>query len=191
VARLDDVGHLRHLGTGRHRPDQSGREGGARVAVPAETVVAPPPEDETAMQRAFVLAYRTLARVSRAMPEKTGTAVARRLGRLSYRLSSKARLVVAANQAQVLGRPVDDPLVVASTREAFELYARYFVESFPLPELSDEEIVARVDCDTEYRLHEAAAAGKGGICALPHLGNWDAAGRWMKAIATLAPAGAR
>ena len=42
--------------------------------------------------------------------------------------------------------------------------------------------MARVDCDTEYRLHEAAAAGKGGICALPHLGNWDAAGRWMKAI---------
>ena len=92
------------------------------------------------------------------------------------------RQVVAANQAQVLGRPVDDPLVVASTREAFELYARYFVESFHLPELSDEEIVARVDCDTEYRLHDAAAAGKGGICALPHLGNWDAAGRWMKAI---------
>ena len=90
--------------------------------------------------------------------------------------------MVAANQAQVLGRPVDDPLVVASTREAFELYARYFVDSFHLPELSDEEIVARVDCDTEYRLHDAAAAGKGGICALPHLGNWDAAGRWMKAI---------
>ena len=152
------------------------------TTTPDETIAALPPEQETGAQRAFVLAYQTLARVSRAMPEKTGTAVAERLGRLSYRLSTKARVVVAANQAQVLGRPVDDPLVVASTREAFELYARYFVESFHLPELSDEEIVARVDCDTEYRLHEAAAAGKGGICALPHLGNWDAAGRWMKAI---------
>ena len=116
------------------------------------------------------------------MPEKTGRAVAARLGRVSYRLSSKARLVVAANQAQVLGRPVDDPLVVASTREAFELYTRYFIDSFHLPELSDDDIVARVDCDTEYRLHDAFEAGKGGICALPHLGNWDAAGRWMKAI---------
>jgi lauroyl/myristoyl acyltransferase len=152
------------------------------TTTPDETIEALRPEDETAVQRAFVLAYRSLARVSRAMPEKTGTAIATRLGRLSYRLSSKARLVVAANQAQVLGRPVDDPLVVASTREAFELYARYFVESFHLPELSDAEIVARVDCDTEYRLHDAAAAGKGGICALPHLGNWDAAGRWMNAI---------
>jgi lauroyl/myristoyl acyltransferase len=139
-------------------------------------------EEETLTQRAFVLAYQGLGRVARAMPEKTGRAVAARLGRLSYRLSPNARKVVAANQAQVLGRPVDDPLVVASTREAFELYTRYFVDSFRLPELSDEEIVARVDCDTEYRLHDVAAAGKGGICALPHLGNWDAAGRWMKAI---------
>ena len=147
-----------------------------------EPTLALDPEDETLGERAFVLAYQALGRAARAMPEKTGRAVGTRLGRLSYRLSPNVRQVVAANQAQVLGRPVDDPLVVASTREAFELYARYFVESFHLPELSDEEIVARVDCDTEYRLHDAAAAGKGGICALPHLGNWDAAGRWMKAI---------
>jgi KDO2-lipid IV(A) lauroyltransferase len=140
------------------------------------------PEAETSAQRAFVLAYQVLGRVARAVPEKTGRALATRLGRISYRLSPRARRVVTANQAQVLGRPVDDPLVAASTREAFELYARYFVDSFHLPQLSDEEIVARVDCDTEYRLHDAAAAGKGGICALPHLGNWDAAGRWMKAI---------
>jgi lauroyl/myristoyl acyltransferase len=102
------------------------------TTTPDETIAALPPEQETGMQRAFVMAYQALARASRAMPEKTGTAVAKLLGRLSYRLSSKARLVVAANQAQVLGRPVDDPLVVASTREAFELYARYFVESFHL-----------------------------------------------------------
>ena len=140
------------------------------------------PEDESPGERAFVLAYQMLGRAARSMPEKTGRAVGTRLGRLSYLLSPNVRQVVAANQAQVLGRSVDDPLVVASTREAFQLYARYFVESFHLPEFSDEDIVARVDCDTEYRLHDAAAAGKGGICALPHLGNWDAAGRWMKAI---------
>lgn len=139
-------------------------------------------EEESPTQRAFVLAYLALGRVARVLPEKTGRAVAGRAGRLAHRLSSNVREVVAVNQAQVLGRPVDDPLVVASTREAFELYARYFVDSFHLPVLSDEEIVARVDCDTAYRLHDAVAAGKGGICALPHLGNWDAAGRWMHAI---------
>jgi phosphatidylinositol dimannoside acyltransferase len=139
-------------------------------------------QEETLSERGFVLAYQVLGRAARAVPEKTGRAAAVRLGRIFSRLSPHARSVVAANQAQVLGRPVDDPLVVASTNEAFRLYARYFFDSFHLPELNDEEIVARVDCDTEYRLHDAAAAGRGGICALPHLGNWDAAGRWMKAI---------
>jgi lauroyl/myristoyl acyltransferase len=139
-------------------------------------------EEQSLGQRAMVLAYEVLRRGARSMPEKTGRAIAKRVGRASCRLSPNVRHVVAFNQAQVLGRPVDDPLVAASTREAFELYARYFVDSFHLPALSDEDIVARVDCDTEYRLHDAAAAGRGGICALPHLGNWDAAGRWMKAI---------
>jgi phosphatidylinositol dimannoside acyltransferase len=139
-------------------------------------------DEETPAQRASVFAYRVLGGVARAMPEKTARAVATRLGRLSCRLSPHTRSVVAANQAQVLGRPDDDPFVVSSTREAFELYARYFVDSFHLPEMSDQDIVARVECDTEYRLHDTAAAGNGGICALPHLGNWDAAGRWMKAI---------
>ncbi len=139
-------------------------------------------ERETLKDRAFVLAYQAFGRVAKPMPEKTGRAIATRVGRLVYRMSPNVRAVVAANQAQVLGRPVDDPLVIASTREAFELYARYFVDSFHQPVLSDEEILSRVECDTAYRLREGLDGGKGLVCALPHLGNWDAAGRWMRAL---------
>ncbi len=147
------------------------------------TMVEPADEErETMKDRAFVLAYQIIERIAKPMPEKTGRAIATRAGRLAYRLSSNVRAVVAANQAQVLGRPVDDPLVIASTREAFELYARYFVDSFHQPVLSDEEILSRVECDTAYRLREGLAGGKGVVCALPHLGNWDAAGRWMRAL---------
>ena len=146
------------------------------------TIGEPADEHETLKDRAFVLAYETFGRIAKPMPEKTGRAIATRVGRLAYHLSPNARAVVAANQAQVLGRPVDDPLVIASTREAFELYARYFVDSFHQPVLSDEEILSRVECDTAYRLREGLDAGKGVICALPHLGNWDAAGRWMRAL---------
>jgi lauroyl/myristoyl acyltransferase len=139
-------------------------------------------EEETRKDRAFVLGYRALERAARATPEKTGRAIATRVGTLAFRAAPGVRAVVAANQAQVLGRSADDPLVIASTREAFELYARYFVDSFHLPELDDDEVLARVRCDTADRLHRAFAEGKGGICVLPHLGNWDAAGRWMMAI---------
>ena len=139
-------------------------------------------EEESRKDRAFVFGYRALERAARATPEKTGRAIANRVGGLAFRLAPRVRAVVAANQAQVLGRPIGDPLVTASTREAFELYARYFVDSFHLPELRDDEMSARVHCDTAERLHRAFAEGKGGICVLPHLGNWDAAGRWMLAI---------
>lgn len=139
-------------------------------------------ERETLKDRAFVLGYQTIERIAKPLPEKTGRAIANRVGRVAYRLSPNARAIVAGNQAQVLGRPIDDPLVIASTREAFELYARYFVDSFHQPVLSDEEILSRVQCDTAYRLREGVDAGKGVVCALPHLGNWDAAGRWMRAL---------
>ncbi len=147
------------------------------------TIVEPTSEErETLKERAIVLAYETFGRIARPMPEKTGRAIATRIGRLAFRLSPGVRAVVAANQAQVLGRPIDDPLVIASTREAFELYARYFVDSFHQPALTDDEILSRVQCDTSYRLREGLDGGKGVICALPHLGNWDAAGRWMQAL---------
>ncbi len=139
-------------------------------------------ERESLKDRAFVLGYRGLAAISRALPERTGRAIFTRIGRLGYRLAPNARAVVAANQAQVLGRAADDPLVRSSTEEAFALYGRFWVDAFHLPTLSDEEILARVRCDTVDRLWEADAAGKGAVLALPHIGNWDAAGRWMTAI---------
>ena len=166
------------LGAGGAGADQPGRQGGARVTSTPDEPLAAEPEDETLVQRAFVLAYQALGRASRAMPEKTGRAVATRIGASVLPAVARTRgTVVAANQAQVLGRPVDDPLVVASTREAFELYARYFVRLVPPAgaERRGDRGAGRVrhaSTGSTTRL----AAGKGVICALPHLGNWDAAG---------------
>jgi phosphatidylinositol dimannoside acyltransferase len=137
---------------------------------------------ESVRERANVWAYRALGVLARALPERTGRAIFTRVGRLAYRVAPRARAVVAANQAQVLGRPAGDPLVQASTRDAFGLYGRFWVDAFHLTELSDDDVLARVTCDTVDRLRAADAAGKGAILALPHMGNWDAAGRWMTAL---------
>ena len=139
-------------------------------------------ERETIRDRAFVAGYRALGAVSRSLPEQTGRAIFTRLGGAAYRLTPNVRAVVAANQAQVLGRGVDDPIVLASTRQAFQLYGRFWYDAFHLPVVNDDEIVSTVECDTAHRIGSALGCGKGAIVALPHLGNWDVAGRWMAAI---------
>jgi len=93
----------------------------------------------------------------------------------------RLRRTVAANQAQVLGRAPEDPLVLAATREAFRSYGMYWADTFHLADQSDAEIRSRVECDTLHRLERVLELGRGAIVALPHMGNWDAAGRWMAA----------
>jgi KDO2-lipid IV(A) lauroyltransferase len=118
------------------------------------------------------------------LPEATGRALFRGFGSLANRVLPGVRRTVTANQAQVLGRPPGDPLVEASTREAFRSYGRYWFDTFHVARMTDDEILAHVRCDTEDRLDRAAERGDGAILALPHMGNWDAAGRWMTARGT-------
>jgi KDO2-lipid IV(A) lauroyltransferase len=57
-------------------------------------------------------------------------------------------------------------------------YLRYWQEAFRLPDWDDERIVGRVRTVNEKFLRDAHDAGKGVICALPHLANYDHAGAW-------------
>ncbi|MBI3649299.1 MAG: phosphatidylinositol mannoside acyltransferase [Actinobacteria bacterium] len=125
-------------------------------------------------------AYRGVRWMARTLPERAGRRVFDTLAALGYRSLPRMRAIVRANQAQVLGLPEHDARVEASTREAFLLYARYWRESFMVPRLSDEEFSSRFECEGFEHIETALKQGGGVIAALPHLGNWDAAGRWMK-----------
>ena len=67
-----------------------------------------------------------------------------------------------------------------ATQTAFDSYAKYYVESFRLPTLSKTTVDRGFTTDG-YAEHvvPALAEGKGVILALPHLGGWEWAGRWM------------
>jgi KDO2-lipid IV(A) lauroyltransferase len=81
--------------------------------------------------------------------------------------------------AHVLGLSVDDPMVATATREAFRLYARYWHETFQVRRMSRAEILRRFQAEGLENVDRALEAGKGCIAVLPHMGNWDAAGRWL------------
>lgn len=133
----------------------------------------------TIRNRAIVWAYRAMERFVMSTPERLGRAVADAAAHAAYRALPRVREVVAANQARVIGRPVDDPLVRAATEECFELYARYWYDTFRARVISHDEVLRRTTFRDGKHIDEALEAGRGCITVLPHMGNWDIGGHWL------------
>jgi KDO2-lipid IV(A) lauroyltransferase len=66
-----------------------------------------------------------------------------------------------------------------AVQRAFDSYARYYVESFRLPTLSSRAVDAGFSVEGYHNVLEAGKKGNGMILALPHLGGWEWAGRWL------------
>lgn len=137
--------------------------------------------DETGREALAFHLYRSAAWFARSLPEELGRRVFRRAGLLAFALAPGTRAVVARNQAQVLGREPGDPLVRRATRDAFVSYARYWFDSFRFAMMTPESVAARFEPIDDHHLWSALEAGRGAIVALPHIGNWDAAGPWLRA----------
>lgn len=64
-------------------------------------------------------------------------------------------------------------------QRAFASYARYWVESFRLPDTDQVTLDAGMSWQGMDHLENALALGNGAVIALPHLGGWDFAGAWF------------
>lgn len=126
-------------------------------------------------------AYATVAWLGRVLPTHTGRMLFRWVGTAAFHLLPGVRATVADNLAAALGREPDDPLVLATTREAFHSYARYWFDSFDVVGWSDERIQGSFVLEGEEHLRQAVDSRTGAITVSPHMGNWDATGRMMKA----------
>ncbi|MEY2414727.1 MAG: phosphatidylinositol dimannoside acyltransferase [Ilumatobacteraceae bacterium] len=66
-----------------------------------------------------------------------------------------------------------------AVQQAFDYYARYYVESFRLPTMSKAAVARPFTIEGWQQVLDGLEAGQGVILALPHLGGWEWAGRWM------------
>ncbi|WP_245567250.1 phosphatidylinositol mannoside acyltransferase [Nocardia vinacea] len=128
-------------------------------------------------------AYAAGWRVVRALPESTarrafdwgGNRVADKANR-AFRAGGESNQL-RRNLARVLGvtpAEVPDELIRASMRS----YARYWREAFRLPTMDHSALTGSLVAGVE-NLDAALARGRGVVLALPHSGNWDAAGVWL------------
>ena len=134
---------------------------------------------ETLRQRFAYHAYASADRIARSLPERLGRRVFLAAAHLHHRFGSKTRATVAANFSRVLGRPADSDVVRSAVREAFELYWRYWLDTFRLRTMTPAEFEKRMEYEGLEHIDRALEAGNGVVTVLPHMGNWDAAGRWL------------
>jgi len=136
-------------------------------------------ERETLRERITVLHYAAMERIATRWPEHLGRAGFAAYARAMHAAAPKLRSTVAANMARILGPPPESEVVAAAVREAFQLYGRYWYDTFRARVMPPEEVNRRFVCVGLAHIDRALEAGKGAILALPHMGNWDVAGRFI------------
>ncbi|HEY6749035.1 MAG TPA: phosphatidylinositol mannoside acyltransferase [Mycobacteriales bacterium] len=112
----------------------------------------------------------------RALPEPVAAVGFAAAGTLAARRNTRGVRRLRANLARVAGPGADlDPLVARALRS----YARYWRETFRLSRITPARVRANTDITGADHLDKALTSGRGVVLALPHSGNWDAAGVWL------------
>lgn len=119
------------------------------------------------------LLYRAMAGLFGLLPEPVMRNIGEWLGRLaSYALRGRT-VLLRSHMRRVLGPDAD---LDTKVREMFASYGRYWAEVFWVRPRRKQAIVAHASVEGLEHVREAQRAGRGIVLALPHLGNWEAAG---------------
>jgi KDO2-lipid IV(A) lauroyltransferase len=119
------------------------------------------------------LLYRLLAGLFGLLPEPVMRRVGQGLGRAGSYVARRKYALVRQHLERVIG---PDPDLDKRARDMFASYGRYWAEVFWVRPRRKSEIVAHARVDGLEHVHAAQQEGGGIILALPHLGNWEAAG---------------
>ncbi|MCP3975629.1 MAG: phosphatidylinositol mannoside acyltransferase [bacterium] len=124
------------------------------------------------------LLYRAFSGLFGLLPEPLMRRFGEGMGRLAWRVAGGRRQLVERHLRRATGQ--DD--VAELSKAMFASYGRYWAEVFWIRPRRKEQIVAGCTIEGEEHIHEAKAAGKGIVLALPHMGNWESAGAKAEAI---------
>ena len=124
------------------------------------------------------LGYAAAWRLVRALPQPVAAGLFRAAADRAYKANGSGTRRLRDNLRPVVGPEINiDDLV----RRGLRSYARYWMEAFRLPSRSREQHRTGFRLERGHLLGENGAAGRGSRVALPHAGNWDAAGAWVAA----------
>ncbi len=125
-----------------------------------------------------VAGYRAGAVLSRLVPSALTDLVANGIGTPAGLVSVDKRRMADRHMARAVPQATKARRRQLSS-EVFDNYARYYLESFRLPSTSREEVAGSFTIDGFEHVLGALDGGRGALVALPHLGGWEWAGRWI------------
>ncbi len=117
--------------------------------------------------------YRVASALIGALPEPVMRRSGELLGWAISFFASGRMALVRRNLARVVG---DDVATPGRARRMFASYGRYWAEVFWVRPRRVREILDHSTVEGAEHIVAARDAGRGVIVALPHLGNWEAAG---------------
>jgi phosphatidylinositol dimannoside acyltransferase len=123
-------------------------------------------------------AYRAASLAAQNLPEPVTSFAASMIG-AGFGTGMRVRRAMIERHLRRVDPTLRGQALRRAAQAAFDYYARYWVESFRLPGLSSEEVDGAFSYQGLEHLDDALAAGHGAIVALPHLGGWEWAGRWI------------
>ena len=118
----------------------------------------------------------------RHLPRPVTSTASRALSRGAARVSHEQRSMAERNLRRALGPGATDERVRRDVQRVFDSYARYWVDSLRLPSLSADEVARGFTHEGLAPMIESLDRGVGPILALPHLGGWEWAARWLHSV---------
>jgi len=98
------------------------------------------------------------------------------------RTSHDERVVVARNLRRVRGPARNRLARERDVQRVFDSYARYWIDVLRLPHLGADEVERGFTSEGAEHIEHAVASSTAPILALPHLGGWEWAARWLTLV---------
>ncbi len=139
---------------------------------------APKTVREQFSESATVNGYKLGSLAARALPGPLAAAAAQMMG-FTFAAGMREKREMIERHLKRVDPTLRGLSLRRAVQQAFDSYARYYVESFRLPNLSARTVDRGFSIEGFHHVTSALDAGRGVILALPHLGGWEWAGRWL------------
>lgn len=129
--------------------------------------------------RAEALAFQIFEAALGCLPVTWVARLGRSAGTFAYRTLSRRRRAVLRNLRIAFAGERSDAELRAMTAEVFRRAGANLLCSLRTARLEDGALGRIVEIRDEHVLRDAAAAGRGVVVLLAHMGNWEALAQWL------------